>query len=417
MRADPRIDRQAGPRHRRRQRRDRLRPHRGAARRRVGGDGVPRNARERCRRTVGDRGGGGRRRRALPRPLLHPHPRRRRPRLRASLASRCARWTFDAEGELEGRYRARTRMHVLDCDTVIFSIGQRAGLAFIPPDAGVDITRQRPSPSTPPRSRPRAPACSRPATPPAARHSSSRRSPPATRSRRASTAICRASRWQAAPEQPVAKNDTVGDRGQSARAAKSSAHTRVPMPMPQPARDGAATSPRSNAATPKTQAQAEAARCLSCGLCSECLSCVYACGAKAIDHDEVERIEEHPGRRRDPRARLPSLQRRAVAGIRLRTLPQRRHVAAVRAIAVGLRPDRRSRAAPVRRQDPQEDRLPAVRRLARPDARLLLGGVLHVCGQRSHHGQGARAGHRRARVHDGHARLQQGLPGLLSARP
>jgi heterodisulfide reductase subunit A-like polyferredoxin len=42
----------------------------------------------------------------------------------------------------------------------------------------------------------------------------------------------------------------------------------------------------------EADAQAEAARCLDCGLCSECLSCVHVCGAKAINHDEVERIEE-----------------------------------------------------------------------------------------------------------------------------
>jgi len=40
------------------------------------------------------------------------------------------------------------------------------------------------------------------------------------------------------------------------------------------------------------QAKAEASRCLACGICSECLSCVYVCGVKAINHDEVERVEE-----------------------------------------------------------------------------------------------------------------------------
>jgi heterodisulfide reductase subunit A-like polyferredoxin len=40
------------------------------------------------------------------------------------------------------------------------------------------------------------------------------------------------------------------------------------------------------------QALAEAERCLSCGICSECLECVYACGPKAIDHDERERDRE-----------------------------------------------------------------------------------------------------------------------------
>jgi heterodisulfide reductase subunit A-like polyferredoxin len=39
------------------------------------------------------------------------------------------------------------------------------------------------------------------------------------------------------------------------------------------------------------QAKAEASRCLSCAICSECLSCQYNCQADAIDHDMVEQIE------------------------------------------------------------------------------------------------------------------------------
>ncbi len=44
----------------------------------------------------------------------------------------------------------------------------------------------------------------------------------------------------------------------------------------------------------EAQAKAEAMRCLSCGICSECYQCVDACIAKAIDHDmkvEEETIE------------------------------------------------------------------------------------------------------------------------------
>ncbi|MBN1537237.1 MAG: FAD-dependent oxidoreductase [Anaerolineales bacterium] len=40
------------------------------------------------------------------------------------------------------------------------------------------------------------------------------------------------------------------------------------------------------------QAVAEASRCLSCGVCSECLQCVYACRANAIDHNQIEKIVE-----------------------------------------------------------------------------------------------------------------------------
>jgi heterodisulfide reductase subunit A-like polyferredoxin len=35
----------------------------------------------------------------------------------------------------------------------------------------------------------------------------------------------------------------------------------------------------------EAEARLEAARCLGCGVCSECLQCVYACRAGAIDHD------------------------------------------------------------------------------------------------------------------------------------
>ena len=43
-----------------------------------------------------------------------------------------------------------------------------------------------------------------------------------------------------------------------------------------------------------TEAEAieEATRCLSCGICSECLQCVYACQANAIDHNQTEEIIE-----------------------------------------------------------------------------------------------------------------------------
>ncbi|UCG22626.1 MAG: FAD-dependent oxidoreductase, partial [Chloroflexota bacterium] len=40
------------------------------------------------------------------------------------------------------------------------------------------------------------------------------------------------------------------------------------------------------------QARAEAARCLQCGICSECLACEYACGVDAIDHDMLARERE-----------------------------------------------------------------------------------------------------------------------------
>ncbi|MBN1978205.1 MAG: FAD-dependent oxidoreductase [Anaerolineae bacterium] len=40
------------------------------------------------------------------------------------------------------------------------------------------------------------------------------------------------------------------------------------------------------------EARVEAARCLSCGICSECLQCVYACQKNCIDHEMREEIVE-----------------------------------------------------------------------------------------------------------------------------
>ncbi len=40
------------------------------------------------------------------------------------------------------------------------------------------------------------------------------------------------------------------------------------------------------------EARAEAARCLSCGICSECLQCVYACQRDCIDHEMREEVVE-----------------------------------------------------------------------------------------------------------------------------
>ncbi len=40
------------------------------------------------------------------------------------------------------------------------------------------------------------------------------------------------------------------------------------------------------------QARLEAQRCLQCGICSECLACVYACGVDAIDHDMLAREDQ-----------------------------------------------------------------------------------------------------------------------------
>ncbi len=85
-------------------------------------------------------------------------------------------------------------------------------------------------------------------------------------------------------------------------------------------------------------AQAEAARCLACGICSECMSCVFACGVNAIDHDMIARQETHQCWSHHPDAGLPGLPGRALRRIWLWPISQCAHSIAVRAAAVRLRP-------------------------------------------------------------------------------
>jgi formate dehydrogenase (NADP+) beta subunit len=51
-------------------------------------------------------------------------------------------FSFDETGRLNVDKEPSSN-HVIPCDTVIFSVGQRAGLAFIPDDAGVGMTAKR----------------------------------------------------------------------------------------------------------------------------------------------------------------------------------------------------------------------------------------------------------------------------------
>ncbi|MBI5564531.1 MAG: FAD-dependent oxidoreductase, partial [Chloroflexi bacterium] len=55
---------------------------------------------------------------------------------------RVASFSFDEAGRLNVE-KVPGSTHVIDCDTVIFSVGQRAGLAFIPDDAGVCLTGRK----------------------------------------------------------------------------------------------------------------------------------------------------------------------------------------------------------------------------------------------------------------------------------
>ncbi len=204
---------------------------------------------------------------------------------------------FDSEGKL-ALETAPGSEHILPCDTVIFSIGQRAGLAFIPDDAGVGVTRQATiaiNPNTFAATRPGVFAAGDATTGTAfvIEAVASGHKVAATIHRYLSGEPLEP---KFAPDLPVVKM-TRPEVEQKLVRNEIRVTPRVPMPTV-PVSDRVGANPRvrpfAEVETGYTeeQAHAEASRCLACGVCSECLSCVYVCGAKAINHDEVERVEE-----------------------------------------------------------------------------------------------------------------------------
>ncbi|HLF26912.1 MAG TPA: FAD-dependent oxidoreductase [Anaerolineae bacterium] len=197
---------------------------------------------------------------------------------------------FDAEGKLALETEPNSE-HVIPCDTVIFSIGQRAGLAFIPADAGVGVTRQQTiavNPNTFAATRPGVFAAGDATTGTAFVVEA------VAAGHKVAASIHRYLSGEPlepkfAPDLPVVKlaRSEIDDRLQRGEVHVT---PRVPMPlMPVEQRRGSFAEVERGYT--EAQARAEAARCLECGICSECLSCVFACGVNAIDHDAVAHDE------------------------------------------------------------------------------------------------------------------------------
>jgi heterodisulfide reductase subunit A-like polyferredoxin len=182
--------------------------------------------------------------------------------------------------------------HVVACDTVIFSVGQKAGLAFIPDSAGVGITDQSTiavNPNTMAATRPGVFAAGDATTGTAFVIEA------VAQGHQAAESIHRYLRGEELepppdPDLPVVE---LTQAEIQERVACGEFHVQPRVPMDELSVDERTrTFEEVVAGYTDEQAQAEAARCLACGICSECLSCVYTCQADAIDHDMVERIEE-----------------------------------------------------------------------------------------------------------------------------
>ncbi len=193
---------------------------------------------------------------------------------------------FEADGSLTLETVPNSE-HILSGDMVFFAIGQSAGLAFIPEDSQVGTTRGGTvavNPNTCSTSRPGVFAAGDATT---------------------GTAFvieAVASGHQAAeniqkylqgeeleirdqPQLPVVK---ISPTEVSLRMAKGEIESQPRVRMTAlESIQRRQTFDEVNLGYTEEEARAEAARCLQCGVCSECLSCYYKCAAGAINHDEI----------------------------------------------------------------------------------------------------------------------------------
>jgi len=204
--------------------------------------------------------------------------------------TRVSSFSFDERGRLLVEKVAGSN-HIIECDTVIFSVGQRAGLAFIPDDANVGMTERQTiaiNPNTLATSRPGVFAAGDCISGTAFVIEA------VDRGHTAAQSIARYLRGEPLepppkPELPVVRL-SQGELAERMARGEIYPQPRVPMPeLPVEQRRG--NFAEVEGGYDDHSAQAEAARCLACGICSECMSCVFACGAKAIEHDMVAHTE------------------------------------------------------------------------------------------------------------------------------
>ncbi len=198
---------------------------------------------------------------------------------------------FDQEGRLSLQTEEGSE-HVLPCEVVIFAIGQRAGLAFIPESAGVGVTRMSTiavNPNTFAATRPGVFAAGDVTTGTAYVVEA------VASGHKSAASIHRYLRGEELepapqPELPVVKltKEEVQERMASGDVRVTPRLRIEPRPVGQRTCSFAEVSPGYT----EEEAKAEAARCLACGICSECLCCYYKCGLSAIDHNMVETQEE-----------------------------------------------------------------------------------------------------------------------------
>jgi len=187
--------------------------------------------------------------------------------------------------------------HFVPCDNVIFSVGQRAGLAFIPESAGVGITEQSTiavNPNTLAATRPGVFAAGDATT------GTSFVIEAVAAGHRVAESMHRYLRGEELEPDltgfPKPVRSPVAELAQAEieeRVERGEVRVQPRVPMDElPIEERRGTFEEVVAGYTESRAQAEAARCLACGICSECLQCVYACQKHCIDHNMQEEVVE-----------------------------------------------------------------------------------------------------------------------------
>ncbi len=198
---------------------------------------------------------------------------------------------FESDGSLTLE-TAPNSEHILPCDTVIFAIGQRAGLAFIPEDGSVGVTRQRMiavNPNTFSTSRPGVFAAGDATT------GTSFVIEAVATGHKAAANIHKYLRGENLELREHADLPVVRLSPTEVAARIRSGEIGVKSRMRMTALEAGSrrqSFEEVNLGYTEGEARAEAARCLQCGVCSECLSCYYKCAAGAINHNDAARTEQ-----------------------------------------------------------------------------------------------------------------------------